>query len=80
MTTTTTRPADAAHELPELAAADRLALTIGTRLILWGERDRQRRAERAARAEHARTARAAEQADAANAGTFERRTQAGPRW
>ena len=68
------------QELPALTPADRAALALGTRLILWGERNRVRRAERAVRAEQARTARAGAQAATANRAMFERRAQAGPTW
>lgn len=87
MTTTTTtaleRQADAAihaSPLPALAPADRLALALGTRLILWGERQRQLRADRAVRAEHARTSHATARAATAASTTFEHRSWAGPTW
>ncbi|GAA4745112.1 hypothetical protein GCM10025783_16100 [Amnibacterium soli] len=86
MTTTTTaleREADAAlhaPHLPALAPTDRLALALGTQLILWGERQRQLRVARADRAEQARASQAAARADAASRDTFEHRAAAGPAW
>jgi hypothetical protein len=87
MTTTTTttleRQADAAlhaQQLPALAPTDRLALALGTQLILWGERQRQLRAARADRAEQARIAHAAAHAATASRSTFEHRSWSGPTW
>jgi hypothetical protein len=86
MTTTTTtleREADAALHatpLPALAPTDRLALALGTQLILWGEHRRQQRADRAARTEHARTSHAAARAASASHATFEHRSWSGPTW
>jgi hypothetical protein len=76
--TTTTERDDAPQlrELPPLTTADRLALAIGTRLILRTEQRRLRRAARADRAEQARAGRADADADARR--TFEHRTWAGP--
>jgi hypothetical protein len=84
-TTTTTlerRADDALHAppLPAIGHADRAALALGTQLILWGERHRQRRADRAARAEQARISHAAADADAASRSTFEHRARSGPTW
>ncbi|GAA2754442.1 hypothetical protein [Amnibacterium kyonggiense] len=79
MTTTTTmtdRPI-LRDDLPELTATDRLALTIGTLLILRAERHRARRADRA---EHARAAHAEAHAAATADAAFERRAMAGPTW
>lgn len=86
MTTTTTaleREADAAlhaPHLPPLAATDRLALALGTQLILWGERQRQHRAARADRAEQARASHAAAHVETTSRSTFEHRAAAGPTW
>lgn len=87
MTTTTTtaleRQADAAlhaEHLPALAPSDRLALLLGTQLILWGERHGRARSDRAARAEQARTAHAAADAATASRSTFEHRSWSGPTW
>ena len=63
-------------ELPPLTTVDRVALRLGVRLILWG----QRHAERTERAEQARRSGAAEQAAADARAAFERRTAAGPTW
>lgn len=80
-TITPTRPAEQpAQELPPLTAADRMALAVGTRLILRTERHRVRRSEQAARAEQARTARARASVEAADHSTFEHRASAGPTW
>jgi hypothetical protein len=85
-TTTTTaleRRAEAAlhaEHLPALAPSDRLALLLGTQLILWGERQRQLRAARADRAEQARTTQAAAHAATASRRTFEHRSRSGPTW
>jgi hypothetical protein len=68
------------EELPTITPVDRLALRLGTRLILWGARRRQHHADHADRAEQARLAQAARSADCAAADAFERRTLAGPRW
>lgn len=66
------------QELPPLTVGDRLALALGTRLILRAEQHRLRRAERADRAEQTRSAhRHAEQTARS---TFEHRTWAGPTW
>lgn len=79
--TTTTRPAEPhLQELPALTTADRVALSLGTQLILHAERHRVRRAARAARTEATRSSRAAARAEQATTATFERRTLAGPRW
>lgn len=69
-----------AQHLPALAPADRLALAIGTQLILWGERHGRARSDRAARAEQARTAHAAADAATASRSTFEHRSWSGPTW
>jgi hypothetical protein len=81
MTTHSTTERDGAlqlQELPPLSTLDRLALTIGTRLILRTEQHGLRRAASADRAEQARIVHA--DADAATRSTFEHRVQAGPTW
>jgi hypothetical protein len=81
MTTHTTTERDEhlqLQDLPPLTAGDRLALAIGTRLILRTEQHGLRRAARAGRTEQARTAH--EDADAATRSTFEHRVHAGPTW
>jgi hypothetical protein len=82
MTTTipTVDRQDGLQELPELTAADRVALAIGARLILRAEQHGARRAERTARTEQARTARAEASAAGAARDTFEHRAWAGPTW
>lgn len=76
--TTERREPPQQRELPELTAGDRLALALGTRLILRTEQRRLRRADRADRGEQARIAdRDAEQAARR---TFEHRVWAGPTW
>jgi len=78
MTTHTITERDEAlplQELPPLSGVDRLALAIGTRLILRAERHQQRPV---AHVERARTARSS--AAAAARGTFEHRVWAGPTW
>jgi hypothetical protein len=82
-TTTLERRADEAlhaPHLPALAPTDRLALALGTQLILWGERQRQLRADRAARTEQARRSHAAARAASASSTTFEHRSWSGPTW
>lgn len=61
-------------DLPSLTTVDRIALRVGVRLILWG----QRHAERAERDDRARRSGAAEQAAADARDVFERRVAAGP--
>lgn len=80
MTTHITDRDDAVQlqELPALSGIDRLALAIGTRLILRTEQHRLRRADRADHAEQARIAR--RDAEQAARSTFEHRTWAGPTW
>lgn len=63
-------------ELPALTTIDRIALRLGLRLILWG----QRSTERAERAEQARSTRAAFRASTARSDAFERRAFSGPTW
>lgn len=63
-------------DLPALSAVDRVALRLGTTLILWGHRH----AERQDRAEQARTSLAAEHASAGARDAFERRAWSGPIW
>ena len=63
-------------ELPSLTTVDRLALRVGVRLILWG----QRNVEREERAEQARRCGAAEQAESEARAAFERRAASGPTW
>lgn len=80
MTTTTIERRAAQPDLPPLTATDRVALSIGTHLILRAEQHRVLRAERAARAEQARITRSTARAARATASTFEHRAYAGPTW
>lgn len=68
------------QELPQLAPADRLALTLGLRLLLWEERRSERRAEQSGRIEQMRRTRADRHADGAARAAFEHRAWAGPTW
>jgi hypothetical protein len=61
---------------PPLAPIDRIALRVGTALILWGHEH----AVRAERLEHARRSGAAEAVAAARSSALQGRFPAGPHW